>query len=104
MNKTDERRLSMSIIKRNKRRPQSTICLDELRDNIPFDEEIHRVVPAVAFIRNPWRKPKESFMMYRKAMRNMAIATKRIVRSGSYAYLIINKRTLEVETNVEISS
>ena len=78
------------------------IDLTAIKKLIPFDNEIHRVVPAKAFIRDHWRKPKESFMMYRKAMRNMAIATKHLVRYGSiHAHLIVNKRTLEVVTNVE---
>jgi len=70
---------------------------------IPFNDEVHRVIPAIAFIRDPWRKEKESFMLYRKAMRNMAIATKHLNRYGSiHAHLIINRRTLEVVTNVQV--
>jgi hypothetical protein len=53
-------------------------------------------VPAIAFNRRVERKPKESFIAYKRSMRNMKRAMKAYFKGGPGTVVLINKDTMVV--------
>jgi hypothetical protein len=53
-------------------------------------------VPAIAFLRGAKRKPKETFVAYKRSIRNMNRAMKQYLRFGPKTNVLINKETMVV--------
>ena len=61
-----------------------------------IDEGVVVEVPAIAFNRSAKRKPKETFIAYKRGMRNMKTAMKAYFKRGPDARVLINRDTMVV--------
>ena len=65
-----------------------------LRDRIAKGEV--KVLSAMVFWRDPKRKPKEPWHVYKRSMRNFRLARKARMKGGPGASLLLDKVTLKI--------